>query len=206
MSKTETKKRGPSNFAGWPEDSGKFWTISMVERGKALYADGASAQEIYEALGAESRNAVCGAIARYKFERGVNYSEHENRAAAMRQASAARAAKRAAEPKADKPAGGQQKRRGAPKFGAVDFRRPAADGTLPPIAEATDHDEDLSFEVPIKQRKTLLQLNNNHCRWPYGDPLTVEFYYCGGDGADLVGGVPYCPGHTILSKPKSNRG
>lgn len=46
--------------------------------------------------------------------------------------------------------------------------------------------------IPIEQRRTLLQLNNSVCRWPFGDPHSPDFFFCGGDAVD---GKPYCAGH-----------
>jgi GcrA cell cycle regulator len=43
--------------------------------------------------------------------------------------------------------------------------------------------------------KSLLELNNASCRWPYGRPGTKAFHYCGVTGADLENGRPYCEHH-----------
>lgn len=52
-------------------------------------------------------------------------------------------------------------------------------------------------EIPLGQRKTLLELGPNDCRFPIGDPTkgfwcNEEFYFCGGS----TDGGQYCPGHT----------
>lgn len=66
--------------------------------------------------------------------------------------------------------------------------------------------------IPLDQRKTLLQLGENDCRFPVGDPTkgfwcNEEFFYCGGP----TDGSPYCAGHaarvynsgaTVASKHK----
>lgn len=54
-------------------------------------------------------------------------------------------------------------------------------------------------EIPIEQRKTLLQLGCNDCRWPYGDPGTPEFFFCGGEKAK---GCSYCARHQRISLNK----
>ena len=33
--------------------------------------------------------------------------------------------------------------------------------------------------IPEDKRLTLLQLNEHTCKWPIGDPLTKDFYFCG---------------------------
>jgi GcrA cell cycle regulator len=54
---------------------------------------------------------------------------------------------------------------------------------------------------PLVQRseapdgKSLLELDNESCRWPYGRPGTKAFHYCGVTGADLENGRPYCEHH-----------
>lgn len=43
--------------------------------------------------------------------------------------------------------------------------------------------------------KTLFELTNKCCRWPYRRPGTEMYFFCGAGGADLEGGVPYCARH-----------
>jgi len=43
--------------------------------------------------------------------------------------------------------------------------------------------------------KTLFELTNKCCRWPYRRPGTEMYFFCGGAGADLEAGVPYCARH-----------
>ena len=37
------------------------------------------------------------------------------------------------------------------------------------------------IEIPIEQRKTLLQLTEKTCHWPIGDPGSADFFFCGGE-------------------------
>jgi GcrA cell cycle regulator len=46
-----------------------------------------------------------------------------------------------------------------------------------------------------RQGKTLFELTNADCRWPYRRPGTEHYFFCGAAGADLEAGVPYCPRH-----------
>jgi len=48
-------------------------------------------------------------------------------------------------------------------------------------------------EIPVVQRRTLLQLTSDSCRWPIGDPCAPEFYFC---GASALDGLPYCAAHA----------
>lgn len=49
--------------------------------------------------------------------------------------------------------------------------------------------------VTIQKEKdivTLLDLKLNSCRWPYGDPFSEDFHFC---GKECKTGKPYCPEH-----------
>jgi GcrA cell cycle regulator len=46
-----------------------------------------------------------------------------------------------------------------------------------------------------KRGKTLLELTNTSCRWPFGSPGTHNFRFCGASGADLERGIAYCARH-----------
>jgi GcrA cell cycle regulator len=53
----------------------------------------------------------------------------------------------------------------------------------------------LSTANSERQGKTLFELSNDCCRWPYRRPGTERYFFCGAAGADLEGGVPYCARH-----------
>jgi GcrA cell cycle regulator len=55
--------------------------------------------------------------------------------------------------------------------------------------------------IPIGQRRTLLELNENTCRWPIGDPATSEFFFCGGPP---LTGLPYCNYHSRAAYQPAN--
>jgi GcrA cell cycle regulator len=46
--------------------------------------------------------------------------------------------------------------------------------------------------APEGQRKSLLELEEHHCRWPINDPLGPDFHFC---GAEANVGSVYCPTH-----------
>ena len=57
--------------------------------------------------------------------------------------------------------------------------------------------------IPIGQRRTLLELNEDTCRWPIGDPASPEFYFCGGKP---IPSLPYCATtRAIAYQPASER-
>ncbi len=65
--------------------------------------------------------------------------------------------------------------------------------SLPPIRPEPAACLEPDLIVPLCQRKTLAQLENDHCRWPFGDPREASFHFC---GATRHPGSPYCEFHT----------
>jgi len=43
--------------------------------------------------------------------------------------------------------------------------------------------------------KSLFDLTNSCCRWPYRRPGTGKYFFCGVEEADLEQGKPYCDRH-----------
>src|SRR5216684_255291 len=57
--------------------------------------------------------------------------------------------------------------------------------------------------IPISQRKTLLQLTEETCRWPIGDPGSADFFFCGGQ---TLTSLPYCAYHSrVAYQPPNTR-
>jgi GcrA cell cycle regulator len=76
-----------------------------------------------------------------------------------------------------------------PKPAALKRRRPAPRVAPQPLPQRAPK--------PLRQRgKSLLELTNDTCRWPHGEPGTRGFFFCGAPGADLEGGKPYCVCHA----------
>jgi GcrA cell cycle regulator len=55
--------------------------------------------------------------------------------------------------------------------------------------------------IPIGQRRTLLELTEDTCRWPIGDPGQPDFFFCGGPA---VTGLPYCAYHSRVAYQPPN--
>jgi len=57
--------------------------------------------------------------------------------------------------------------------------------------------------IPIGQRCSLVELNDEKCHWPIGDPGQPDFFFCGGKA---VIGMPYCGYHSrIAYQPAADR-
>jgi GcrA cell cycle regulator len=149
------------------------WTDERVERLKKLWADGLSASQIAGELGGITRNAVIGKVHRL----GLSG--------------------RAKAPSSSVPR--QRKPRAPSMFRAP---RPMMRGnTALAHMPAYDYDPEPEPElieniIPIGQRCTLLELSEDKCRWPIGDPGSADFFFCGGKPID---GVPYCGYHSRVA-------
>jgi GcrA cell cycle regulator len=55
-------------------------------------------------------------------------------------------------------------------------------------------------DIPPAQRCTLLQLTSGVCKWPFGEPSSSDFFFCGGDAVE---GKPYCAGHCSVAHKAS---
>ena len=143
------------------------WTEERVELLKKLWADGLSASQIAAELGGITRNAVIGKVHRL----GLS----------GRAKSPSSTSPRPRKPRAS---------------GMLRVSRPSMRGNT---ALAYDYDvepEPELMEIPLEQRKTLLQLTEKTCRWPIGDPGSSEFYFCGGETANEL---PYCTHHSRIA-------
>lgn len=156
------------------------WTEERVELLKKLWLEGLSASQIAGVLGGgTTRNAVISKVHRLKLG---------GRATPARNVPSVRAA-RARVPRAmPRPTA-----RLTPPFtngtkNAVDLK----------IKEEFETGVDLSLQaaelfIPVEQRLVLLALNEHTCKWPIGDPLTSDFYFC---GQHVEGKNPYCEFHS----------
>lgn len=144
------------------------WSRERVALLQKLWTEGATAQAIADRLGDVSRAAVLGKIFRLRLDGGAP-------APVAKQTSRASDAKRD-----DAIAPGRRKsgRKGSDKRGGQ---------------------RDASPDRSTSQRtrgKSLFDLANDSCRWPYGRPGSARFHFCGAPGADLEGGMPYCSQHA----------
>src|ERR1043165_7768 len=131
------------------------WTDDRVELLKRLWADGLSASQIAGELGGITRNAVIGKVHRL------------------------RPSGRAKAPSSSVPR--QRKPRAPSMFRAP---RPMMRGNtalahMPPYDSAPEPSTRCTKNIiPIGQRCTLLELDQEKCHWPIGDPGQPDFFFC----------------------------
>jgi GcrA cell cycle regulator len=57
--------------------------------------------------------------------------------------------------------------------------------------------------IPMGQRRTILELTEDTCRWPIGDPSSADFFFCGGHA---MSALPYCAYHSrVAYQPVTDR-
>jgi GcrA cell cycle regulator len=49
-------------------------------------------------------------------------------------------------------------------------------------------------DIPLRQRRSFVRLNQHTCRWPVGDPSRPDFFVC---GAEPRKDEPYCAEHGV---------
>jgi GcrA cell cycle regulator len=79
---------------------------------------------------------------------------------------------------------------------------PTASAAIAPVVEY----DPAPFEdvvVPMSERVTIMELRETMCRWPFGDPSSADFRFCGGHAPV---GTPYCTFHARAAyQPSSER-
>ncbi|MEQ1899839.1 MAG: GcrA family cell cycle regulator [Devosia sp.] len=168
------------------------WTEERVELLKKLWLEGLSASQIAGVLGeGVTRNAVIGKVHRLKLS---------GRAKPASSTPRARPASRPAARRVAAPSGS-----GRGHLGVASMMKSRSMGTAPmhgatalKIEEQFDTEAYVAPQVqelfiPVEQRLSLLQLSESTCKWPIGDPLTPDFYFCGNHSEE---GKPYCEFHS----------
>jgi GcrA cell cycle regulator len=159
------------------EDSSMSWTDERVELLKKLWSDGLSASQIAAELGGITRNAVIGKVHRL----GLSGRAKTASSAAPR----------------------QRKARSSTHILRIGRAVVRGNTALAYEIEPEVTPELVENVVPIGQRRTILELTEQTCRWPIGDPGSTEFFFCGGH---TIAGLPYCAFHSrIAYQPVSDR-
>ena len=168
------------------------WTEERVELLKKLWLEGLSASQIAGVLGeGVTRNAVIGKVHRLKLTGRAKPASSAPRA---RTAPRAPGIRRVSTGGSSRPSSGiasMMKSRSmapAPMHGATALK---IDADLEVEAYVAPQVQELY--IPEDQRLSLLELNEHTCKWPIGDPLTPDFYFCGQHSEE---GKPYCEFHS----------
>src|SRR5450432_3745973 len=159
------------------------WTDERVALLTKLWADGLSASQIAAELGGITRNAVIGKVHRL----GLSG--------------------RAKSPSASAPRPRKARAHAHAHTHLMRVSRPAIRGNTA-LAHAYDFEQEPEPElvdniIPLGQRRTILELTEETCRWPIGDPGSTDFFFCGGQAGT---GAPYCTFHSrVAYQPAGDR-
>jgi GcrA cell cycle regulator len=161
------------------------WTESRVALLTKLWSEGLSASRIAETLGGVTRNSVIGKVHRL----GLS-GRSRGAVAAMPRERAARSEEFHEE---EQMLLVQPASHGNTALAPM----PCYEVELQPSVETT------ADIVPLVQRCTILDLTERKCKWPIGDPVAADFYFCGARTAD---GLPYCDHHSrVAYQPVADR-
>ena len=183
------------------------WTDERVDLLSRLWLEGKSASQIAAHLGGGlTRNAVIGKVHRLGLAGRVKPNASAPKASdsaeeaieAAETMTAATSARRAA-PRAavamPQPASAV-----ARTIGATALSLNTAPAEAIKAAIATVAEENV---VPLSLKVTIVELRENMCKWPIGDPSSMDFRYC---GSPAHAGTPYCTHHgKVAYQPAQDR-
>jgi len=160
--------------------TGDVWTEPRVEQLKTLWAEGLSCSHIASIIGeGVTRNAVIGKVSRLRLPK-------RNKVSAFR-------APKPASPRSHTPRFPGKRPAGHVRLVSSTASKPATASERALEPDDRPLGLDAVFDIPVAQRRTLVQLTEHTCKWPVGDPLTPDFYFCGGEALE---GKPYCAFHA----------
>lgn len=158
------------------------WTDERVEHLLLLNGKGLTASQIAKEIGGVSRNAVIGKLTRL----GVGMANGR----VIRSDEEARAHRLSLQ---------RKRRAGQPRIQSIRAKIKASPETI------LEFSQDDVTQLTSDQKAvavTFLDLQPHQCKWPYGDPRSPDFVYCGHDREE---GGPYCPTHAAIACNKPTK-
>lgn len=160
------------------------WTEDRVARLTKLWADGLSASQIAAILGGVTRNAVIGKVHRLGLSGRAKPAPSSTSRVKRQPRSSGYATSRTP--------------RAAPRSNGATALKIDADAEIRFRPKPTE-----DVVVPMSRRLTVMQLTEDTCKWPNGDPQNSDFSFCGHTSKETT---PYCEFHSKLAfQPASER-
>ena len=207
------------------------WTDERVETLKKMWAEGQSASQIAKELGGVTRNAVIGKVHRLGLSNRVGPGGKDDEEEIEEVPPVVAAHPEPVRPVVEPAATAEPPRPAAVVAPAPTAPAPTAPvqtatvqtatvtpiplrkviipagQPLPPQPSANEISPEVLAsvrEVEKRARKiSLMELTERTCKWPIGDPATVDFWFC---GLPSVAGKPYCEAHVgVAFQPMSAR-
>ena len=185
------------------------WTDERITLLQQLWSDGLSASQIASQLGGVTRNAVIGKVHRLGLSDKSRVKAGNHRAGQLAGAGAstppAPAAK--AEPASvtllsearEAKQAEAEKKDAAPAVVERIVESVAAESRAP---LAVQSEPVVVASAPEKGSVGILELTEQTCRWPFGDPTKPGFHFCGAHSAT---GEVYCAEHAKVAFQRSRR-
>ncbi|AKK20224.1 hypothetical protein HUT03_02990 [Candidatus Liberibacter africanus] len=162
------------------------WTDERIDKLKKFWSEGLSASQIAVQLGGVTRNAVIGKLHRLLLPSRVKVNEN-------------------------KQSGNDRKNR-ALEYNSSKMRQDSDVGVSAPVLKeripnsapkrkakpVSEKDNAITSGVvlPMSRCLRLMELTENTCKWPLGDPFGKDFSFC---GSDVHNDSPYCDYHKKLA-------
>lgn len=158
------------------------WTDDRVDHLLLLNAKGLSASQIASEIGGISRNAVIGKLSRL----GIGMAS-------------GRVVRGPEEAKARRLSLQQKRRENQPRIQSIRARLKVSPETILEFSQ-----DDVAQLTPEQKAAavTFLDLQPHQCKWPYGDPRSPDFVYCGHDREE---DGPYCATHAAIACNKPTK-
>jgi GcrA cell cycle regulator len=174
------------------------WTDERVEQLRKLWADGLSASQIAAQMGGVTRNAVIGKVHRLKLSSRGKSTSSQPRAKKVSHASPSQPRQSSA-PRSTSGGSGRGGGGGTHSIGATalksEYRTNAISAQVLEFVPA--------LVAPESKKLMLVELSEHTCKWPIGDPMAVDFNFCGHEAGESG---PYCQYHAKLAyQPASER-
>jgi GcrA cell cycle regulator len=155
------------------------WTDEKIELAKKLWREGKSGTEVSMACGwgTAARSAVIGKMHRLGIPSPALFCVHSAAKTRPKRARSSPPRVQTAKQTALKP----------PTAGWKGIFRTTGSPQEPFVPSSKE------LDIPIKERRSLANLEAKDCKWPIGDPQKKDFHFC---NREHVPGLPYCEHHA----------
>lgn len=181
------------------------WTDERIAKLEELWNEGLTASAIAKELGDVTRNAVIGKVHRL----GLKSRTKPVRKTAQEQVIEEETI--VAEPVEQQAAENEAQEKETIVQAQAQAKVHASAGNAALKVEVDTEIEPQKFNdsssgsgniVPVHHRATILQLNERRCKWPIGDPMSEDFYYC---GKPKEAAKSYCEDHCKIAYQTNER-
>tara|TARA_Y100000590_G_scaffold364139_1_gene422297 strand:+ start:53844 stop:54332 length:489 start_codon:yes stop_codon:yes gene_type:complete len=157
------------------------WTDEKVELLRKLWSEGLSASQIANKIGDVTRNAVIGKVHRLGLEGRAKPLSRKSVTVGQLDANVISVS----------------------YSGNLAFKGTPEDNFPHNKNDIINNQENQLYIAP-DEKVTILNLTENNCKWPIGDPRDDDFHFCGHAPSN---GSPYCEDHSKVAykKSKANR-